>query len=280
MAESENHSIKTGKPEDLCEIKRKKARRNKTTKVCGTTTIARSGVYVKEGMLAENRFVCFNKGLINPDKKLKGTNLPSPVGFRSELCSTDSSKKLKKILGYPVQGHHLLSCSMFEKVKKDNPGGEEGKPISFKNIMRGSGYDVNNGNNVFFLPGNFGHTKWDVIQRHVGSHNDKYYKKVYDELKNIYGKYKDKKCTEIDWKEVHQEFHDIEDDIFDVVKKGKLWLYDESECLFNADAGKGYRSEKGNSKDSGVEWVKHIKRNKKNWYIFKKYPFPVPDNAI
>lgn len=274
MARPDKHGVSKGDPEQLCAITRDRPRgRPGKTKVCGVLTIERSGRYRKEGMVIKARFASYKPTRVNPDKG------NAPVGLRASLCTTDDPSKLKKYLGYSAQAHHILSCSQFGKMRNANKGGANGqKPIPFKSIMNGCGYDVNNGSNVFFLPSNFGNTKWDDVQRHVGSHNDTYYDAVLNELKKIYDAYKNKNCGTIDWKAVHQDIHDAEDRIFKKLEKGTIWLYDEAEDLFTADNDLGYRSEQGNKTDKGVAWLVTTKRNKKGWYNHRN--FPVPSNAL
>ena len=280
MGNQTSHSIKTGDPETLCPHTRKKPRRGGKTKVCKGFVIVRSGSYVKEGMVREERFDCYSKSLTNPDKK-NAAGAPAPVGQRSRICTTTDSSQLKKILGYPVQGHHILSTSQFADMARNNPTNTAQKIISFRNIMRGAGYDVNNGNNVFFLPTKHGHTKWDSIQKHVGSHVEDYYDKVYAGLERVYKKYKSKPCASMPWAKVHKDMHKLEDDIYKLLKTRKLWLYDTSQQLFNADSNRGYRGEIGNGKKSAMKWLSKMKRKKNSWYVNRRpFPYRTPSNAL
>src|SRR3954453_21221099 len=90
-------------------------------------------------------------------------------------------------VGYTVQAHHCICCSVIAGMRAGDMG----------RLAIGSDYDVNNGHNGIALPAYFGHMRKDNKQRHRGGHWDDYYEKVEQKLDPIYDKYKSTKpCTD------------------------------------------------------------------------------------
>jgi len=192
-------------------------------------------------------------------------------------------------MGYPVQAHHCISCSVME--------GYEGGALA--KLARDSGYDINNGGNGIALPAYFGHMRKGSKQRHRGGHWDRYYKAVENELKPIYMNYEDAKpCQDPEArKNILGELQAVEKSLKGQLENKTLWLYDWSESLYNGDyrdEGTGEmmssRTREGSS-TSGLQWLKDFsgaqakrrhesKQGHKSvlssWYA--SYGYPVPDN--
>lgn len=199
---------------------------------------------------------------------------------------SDGDPTLSKHVGYPVQAHHCISCSVISSMMDSDMG----------RLARQSGYDVNNGNNGVALPARFGHMRKHQKQRHSGGHWDNYYVHVEEALQPVYDAYKDADCKDEETrKNILGELKDIEDDIKSDLVERKLWLYDWSAKLYTGD----YRDEGGNNMKSardpetssaaGLEWLgkykksdvkrRHEIKNGKNvlledWYEDRQYPVP------
>ena len=194
---------------------------------------------------------------------------------------------LSENVGYPVQAHHCISCSVMAAVE----GGKLAR------LAEEAGYDINNGNNGVALPAYFGHTRKDNLQRHRGGHWDKYYQNVEKKLQPIYDEHKGSKpCSDpAARKNILGDLQAAEDFIKDKLLSRKWWLYDWSQDLYDGDyrdegAGnlKSGRKRDGSS-TSGQQWLADYKGNQvkrrhkslgsknqllSSWY--KKYGYPVP----
>jgi hypothetical protein len=204
------------------------------------------------------------------------------AGFGSGLDET-----LSELHGYSVQAHHLISCSVMEKLEK-------GK---MARLAIASGYDINNGNNGIALPAYFGHQRKDDLPRHRGGHWDDYYDKVKTELAKVYKQHKDADpCNNpTEAANIKGDLTDLEDLVRGKLTKRTWWLYDWSKDLWKGD----YRDEgpsnmkssrkRDGSSSSGQQWLtafaggirrRHTIKNSKpvhlkDWYT-KKYGYPDP----
>jgi hypothetical protein len=140
-------------------------------------------------------------------------------------------RSLSKKAGYPLQAHHLISCSVmgmpdFARVAK---------------WAKAAGYDINRKTNGIAMPANFGHTRKKKLQRHNGGHDDIYYKKVRAELQKILDDVVDAKpCpNDQDKKDILAALTSAENRIRRNLAQRNFWLYDWSEELWEAD----YRDE-------------------------------------
>ena len=201
-----------------------------------------------------------------------------------------TSETLSKAMGYPVQAHHLISCSVMAKFEK-------GK---LRDLAEESDYDINTGNNGIALPAYFGHQRKDNKVRHRGGHWEDYYEKVRTELAKVYKDYKGTDPCDLedeDRENIREALKARENFI-----RGKLeakkdwWLYPWSEDLWTKD----YRDEgpatmnssrkREGSYSAGEEWAskykgRQIKRRyrlvndkpvvRDEWYD-KKYDYPTP----
>jgi A nuclease family of the HNH/ENDO VII superfamily with conserved AHH len=193
---------------------------------------------------------------------------------------------LSQNIGYAVQAHHCLSCS----VLQDMQGGD------MRRLAEESNYDVNRGSNGIALPAYFGHTRKHNLQRHRGGHWEDYYTAVREKLDPIYDKYKDTKpCKDPEArKNILGDLTTAEGEIKGKLEAPSLWLYAWSESLYNGD----YRDEgatnlasprdREGSSSAGTEWLNAghtVKRRHQvvnglpvllsDWYS-KKYGYPVP----
>lgn len=194
---------------------------------------------------------------------------------------------LSENMGYAVQAHHCISCSVIQELHSRD----------LARLAVDSDYDINNGNNGVALPAYFGHMKHDDRQRHRGGHWDDYYDAVADELNPLYEKYKKTDpCKDATArKNIKAALEAVENRIKKRLLKPSLWLYEWSEKLYNAD----YRDEgcgnmraagdRDGSSSSGLEWIatygSTIKRRHAlsggrpalltDWYT-KKYGYPAP----
>ena len=71
---------------------------------------------------------------------------------------------------YPNQGHHILPCELFSRRSEE--GGKQGGVFGTEElrVFYRLEYDVNNGNNVIFLPAFDTHCDVHQLPYHVGSH--------------------------------------------------------------------------------------------------------------
>jgi len=200
------------------------------------------------------------------------------------------SETLSEAVGYSVQAHHLISCSVMAQLA-------DGK---MRLLAEESDYDINNGNNGIALPAYFGHQRKDDLPRHRGGHWEDYYEKVRSELAKIYKDYKDTNPCELEEKDrenIRGDLKACEDFIRGkLLEKRSWWLYDWSKQLWKED----YRDEGGatmnsprrreGSYSSGLEWAtkyagRQIKRRHRivhdrrvlrdEWY--DKWGYPLPD---
>jgi hypothetical protein len=82
---------------------------------------------------------------------------PGADTFSDHRTQLGTTSEIIDQIGYGVQAHHMLSSS---RVLSDE----------FKKFAEAAAYDVNNGWNCIFLPADFGHQKWDDLQKHYGKH--------------------------------------------------------------------------------------------------------------
>jgi HNH/ENDO VII superfamily nuclease len=71
---------------------------------------------------------------------------------------------------YPNQGHHILPCELFSRRSEE--GGKQGGVFGTEElrVFYRLEYDVNNGNNVIFLPALTKHCDVHQLPYHIGSH--------------------------------------------------------------------------------------------------------------
>ncbi|MFP2926518.1 AHH domain-containing protein [Pyxidicoccus sp. 3LG] len=71
---------------------------------------------------------------------------------------------------YPNQGHHILPCELFSR--RSDEGGKQGGAFGTEElrVFYRLDYNVNNGNNVIFLPASLNHCSVHQLPYHVGSH--------------------------------------------------------------------------------------------------------------
>ena len=192
--------------------------------------------------------------------------------------------------GYPVQAHHLISCSVMQKL-------EDG---DMARLAEDSEYDINNGHNGLALPAYFGHQRREDKVRHRGGHWEDYYEKVRTELAKVYKRHKNKKpCEDEKAREsIKGDLFDLETLIKKKLEKPTWWLYDWSQKLWKADyrdegAGAGAMRSSGDretSSSAGEDWIAkfpagQVRRRHKvvngkpvlldSWYE-DKYGYPVP----
>lgn len=201
-----------------------------------------------------------------------GTVLRNMYTLKSEMMealegTTDdgSDTTLSLRIGYPVQAHHCISCSVMQEVAK--------KQVA--KLAKQSGYDINNGNNGLALPKYFGHMKLDKLQRHSGGHSEEYYKHVADELMEFHRTFKDADCEDEETKQdILDALQNIENKIRRLLtgKKPSWWLYSWSEELYDGD----YRDEgtgdlkalrpRDTSNESGKQWLNDYRGQVKRRY--------------
>jgi hypothetical protein len=200
-----------------------------------------------------------------------------------------TSETLSEAMGYPVQAHHLISCSVMDKFEK-------GK---LRDLAKASGYDINSGNNGIALPAYFGHQRKDNKVRHRGGHWEDYYEKVRKELAKVYTDYEGTNPCDLeeeDRENIRGALQARENFIRRSLNaKNSWWLYPWSEELWTKD----YRDEgpatmnssrkREGSYSAGEEWAtkytgRQIKRRhrivrdkpvvRSEWY--DKYDYPAP----
>ncbi len=208
----------------------------------------------------------------------------------AELESTTddgSDDTLSLRIGYKVQAHHCISCSVMQSVNK--------KQVA--KLAKQSGYDINNVNNGLALPKYFGHMTIHDLQRHSGGHSDEYYGHVEAELKDFHLAFEGADCKDKETREnILGALEAIENKIRQMLtgKSPSWWLYAWSKDLYNGD----YRDEglgnlnsprpRDTSSESGLQWLGDYKgqirrrflvekgRNKvrKSFYVDEGYPVP------
>jgi len=204
----------------------------------------------------------------------------------------DEDETLSDAVGYSVQAHHCISCSIIGEKKY--------KQLADWAIA--SDYDINRGNNGIALPAYFGHMRKENKQRHRGGHDQIYYKEVRKELDKLLKDLKgvDPCKNKQDRVDVLGALTGAEDRLKSGLKSRSIWLYDWSQKLWSKD----YRDEgatnmksgrrREGSYSAGMEWVasfggRDVKRryavvkgpNKKDkkvlltkWYSAYGYPVP------
>jgi hypothetical protein len=208
-------------------------------------------------------------------------------GLLDDLGESGCDTTLSKSMGYSVQAHHCISCS----VMAEHQGGKLAK------LAEDSGYDINTASNGIALPAYFGHSRKDNLQRHRGGHWQTYYDYVDKKLAGVYKEYKNADpCNDPeDAADILGALQAVESDIHAKLKNRKLWLYDWSEDLWNADyrdEGTGNMNSGRNREGSsaaGSQWIvdfpaaSHRRRHtvsgsKKSvrnaWYASYGYPVP------
>jgi hypothetical protein len=204
----------------------------------------------------------------------------------------EEDETLSDAVGYAVQAHHCISCSVIAEPK-------------YKTLAKwaiDSDYDINRGNNGIALPAYFGHMRVENKQRHRGGHDQIYYNKVREELDALLEDLDgvDPCKNEKDRKSVLAALTGAENRIKAGLKGRSIWLYDWSQKLWSKD----YRDEgstnmasgrrREGSKAAGLQWVENFGsrevkrrhavgkdakgRDKKvllaKWYSAYAYPVP------
>jgi len=203
----------------------------------------------------------------------------------------DEDETLSDAVGYSVQAHHCISCSIIGESKY--------KKLADWAIT--SDYDINRGSNGIALPAYFGHMQVQKKQRHRGGHDEIYYKAVRKELDKLLKDLKgvDPCKSKQDRQDVLGALGGAESRLKAGLEGRSIWLYDWSQKLWSKD----YRDEGGTnmhssrrregSYSSGLEWVDNFKGAVKRrhamittrdgkerrkvltkWYA--KYGYPVP----
>jgi hypothetical protein len=211
-------------------------------------------------------------------------------GFGDDGCD----ETLSQNHGYPVQAHHLISCSVMAALE----GGKLAR------LAEKSGYDINRASNGIALPAYFGHMRKDNKQRHRGGHWETYYTNVKKQLDPIYEEHEDADpCkNEKDRKSILNALKGAEDTIRGKLEKRTWWLYDWSQQLYDGDyrdEGAGNlnsaRTREGSS-TAGLQWLgdypkpdvrrrhelkgqgaKRKAHVRTKWY--EGYGYPVPGSA-
>ena len=135
---------------------------------------------------------------------------------RVEEDEEGTSETLSKAIGYPVQAHHLICCSVMNDLK-------DGK---MRDLAEDSGYDINEEGNGIALPAYFGNQRSDDLPRHRGGHCDDYYEKVKTELTKIYEDYEHLKPCDLDEKDrkdIRTDLGDLETFIRGKLLEKKAW---------------------------------------------------------
>lgn len=189
---------------------------------------------------------------------MSGSILRNMYKLKSELgdeedWDDDEDETLSDAVGYAVQAHHCISCSIIGEKKY--------KKLADWAIA--SDYDINRGNNGIALPAYFGHMRVENKQRHRGGHDEIYYNKVREEL--------DALLEDLDGVDPCKNAKDrasvlgaltgAENRLKAGLKNRSIWLYDWSQKLWSKD----YRDEGGTnmasgrrregSYSSGMQWV-------------------------
>lgn len=203
----------------------------------------------------------------------------------------EEDETLSDAVGYAVQAHHCISCSIIGEKKY--------KQLADWAIA--SDYDINRGSNGIALPAYFGHMRVENKQRHRGGHHDIYYDKVREELDKILEDLEgvDPCKNEKDRKSVLGALTGAENSLRSKLRSRRIWLYDWSRKLYQKD----YRDEgptrmeserkREGSSASGLQWADNFTPGKKRrrhelvkvkgqwkavvlaqWY--SKYGYPVP----
>ena len=166
----------------------------------------------------------------------------------------DDDETLSDAVGYAVQAHHCISCSVMN----------EPKYAQLADWAEISDYDINSEYNGIALPAYFGHTRKENKQRHRGGHDKIYYEKVQEELNKVLKELKgvDPCKNAKDREDVLAALKGAGERIRAGLKQRKIWLYDWSAKLYNAD----YRDEgatalhnptrkREGSYSAGMEWA-------------------------
>jgi hypothetical protein len=160
-----------------------------------------------------------------------------------------------KQVGYSVEAHHMICKYCYLKP-------------AYLIYANKCGWDIDNGLNCILLPKYCGYQMWDKLQFHKSGHDDSYYTFVEKKLDEVVKGFKKADFCKIGrMKTLHQNFHDLEDELFEELKLGAdLVLYGS---LTTDLYGKDYKDEEGKDFDSARKWAAKASRSRKpyKWYL-------------
>jgi hypothetical protein len=191
-----------------------------------------------------------------PYKGRRGANTPEYAGARKSLGTASATGRPTELVGYYVQAHHMISKKEYADVWEH---------------ARRAGWDIDNAGNCLLMPKYCGYQMWEYLQYHRGNHNDAYFDRIKQELEKITDKYpKSTFCDEAQMKQMHADFHKLEDKLFKLLRRGssKLPLYDISERAY----GRDYKDEMGRTVKDAEGWmnISPPYRRKESHYYKKK----------